>query len=118
MVTSLEQSKHLAELGYSTSRVDMYWHPGYMNVPDQLKRYRYKNVAAYSLGTLLDSIPQTILNDEGEEYTFQMGKDDDFTYVFGYDADNNSRIVEFVSEDALDAAYEIVCWLLENKYIK
>lgn len=123
--TTIEQSKKLLELGFDPNTADMHWwithHSHYAGL-GWSEEFRKKTGSAcqpaWSLSALLDEIPQSVITDNGDEYTLQMGKDDDLTYVFGYYCEYTAtNVVEFVSQEAVEAAYELICWLLENKYV-
>lgn len=122
-VTTIEQSKHLLKLGFNKATADMRYdgtgdRVGYGRHLVASAPYKDDNIPAWSLAVLLDEIPKTVITDDGDEYTLQMGKDDDLTYVFGYYCEyTTTNVVEFVSQEAVEAAYELICWLLENKYI-
>lgn len=111
-VTTIEQSKRLLELGFNEATADF---SRYLVASNPNKKNK---IPAWSLSALLDEIPQSVITDNNDEYTLQMGKEDDLTYVFGYYCEYTAtNVVEFVSQEAIEAAYELICWLLENKYI-
>lgn len=124
--TSIEQSKKLMELGINVNTADMrygYIAPyefsdrifdgGYDEVP-YLKDFLRKNpnfseneydgeLPAWSLSALLEIIRN---HDRHELYLYEGG------YYF--------ECGEFMTEsyfNPIDAAFEMVCWLLENKMI-
>lgn len=118
--TLIEQSKRLVELGIDLNTADMYYfldptpigniyhlHPiqvdiGIRSIPNYLEG----DIPAWSLTALLGLIPNLILD---------KSKDD--TWACSYFDKNNHFKNDIYSDNPLDATYEMVVWLLENKYI-
>lgn len=121
IATTIEQSKRLIKLGIDATTADMVYsslHTDYPWVWVGKPLLEIGDIPAWSLSALLDQLPKSIITDEGDEYELTMNKEDDLTYAFGYCSTwNNSNIVEFISQEAVEAAYELLCWLLENTYI-
>ena len=122
--TSKEQSKKLIELGIDVNTANMFWLDGVPGIyPPRLvscyKRGMTNGTPAWSLSALLNLKPETIVPDNSSHQVYQMD-------VYNYDG---LRICEYVGEidrDSLvgfekkwfiDAAFEMVCWLKENKKI-
>ena len=111
--TSLEQSKKLIELGIDVNTGDMCYCPimnidlgkneGYLKVPEcypfsEVKDSLAPYLPAWSLTALLDIIPN-----------WTMDKTDKVNLTC-----NSYYHCESFYEDPVDAAFEMVCWLLEN----
>ena len=119
--TSIEQSKKLLEIGIDVNTADMYW---WYNTEE--KRYEASlidyafisdmDIPAWSLSALLSIIPKHI----GDSvFRMDMGETD----INLWFDDLSSRTVDEIlpditKENFVDAAFEMICWLLENGYIK
>lgn len=139
--TSIEQSKKLLELGLSPESADMF----YNEEPDEtyLKdivdtKYpmilregyirfleEYGVFPCWSLGALLEVMP--IIKKGIDEYLpyfikgseIWKGKIQSFWYCsYVLLDDSNTELTTFKTSTAVEAAYSMVAWLLENGYIK
>ena len=121
--TSLEQSKKLLELGIDINTADMFWDTLFAKKPEaQVDNYHFideyddeHRVPAWSLSALLGLMPKL--------YEFENDPDDGGcqpNLCKGWD--NNQWHIVYRSsiyitewyDDPIDAAFEMVCWLLEN----
>ena len=136
IATTLEQSKKLAELGIDTSTADMTlekvshgltqdstWELT-VGLDTAIKEnlFSYRNgyvVPAWSLSALLELMP------EKEEYEWSLSKggyngkgeyNEDYFISFETDGDDGIFHCESAS-NMIDAAFEMIMWLKENKYI-
>lgn len=141
--TTIEQSKHLIELGLSAETADKYYkyvmpksdklhhvptlgepveslkwyNRGYtiggLNKPLSLEEFC---VPCWSLGALLDVMPKL----PRVEFNLVLpGVDGEPPYVAFDDCRENHQVhLNFEGSTPLEAAYNTVCWLLENGYIK
>ncbi len=114
--TSIKQGKHLLELGIDPDTADMYYFqnidPDYFP-PDREwysapcakdSRFDIKyDVPAWTLNTLLKLIPG-----------YNLKSNDNGFFV----TSNRFNYITAVCITEIDAAYEMVCWLLERNYIK
>lgn len=147
IVTTFDKSKHLLELGLDPDSADMYY-TGHRSIhnPKEIEytqepRVRTKFVSfdrlevffpAWSLSALLEVMPITITKD-GMEYKLKVFPSGLFSthsdtskwtlQYCGIDYSYKSRdkypiLVKVTQHDLIFAAYEMVCWLLENKLIK
>ena len=108
--TTLEQSIHLLELGLSPESAD--------------KRFPYINfngvkadpMLYWSLGALLDVMPKL----PRVEFNLVLpGVDGEPPYIAFDDCRENHQVhLNFEGKTPLEAAYNTVCWLLEQGYIK
>ena len=111
--TSIEQSKKLLELGIDITTADMWWNigiggysgPSCVSVSDV-------DIPAWSLSALLELIPESI-NDYTNNFSQLEITKKSISYVY---ADGRLRI-GYLKSNLLDAAFEIVCWLLTNKLL-
>lgn len=101
--TSEEQSQKLIELGIDVNTADMYYDVnsyGIQGKPEvAVGKVWSKDIPAWSLSALLGLIPN-----------WTMDKTDKVNLTC-----NPYYHCESCYEDLVDAAFEIVCWLLENK---
>lgn len=133
--TSLEQSKKLVELGIDVDTADMrygyiapyeysdrMYEGGYDEVPYP-KDFLKKNpnfsendydgeFPAWSLSALLELIPTSI-----DEYTKDFSQLELTKCSVSYVYANGNLREGFLKDNFLDAAFEMVCWLLESHYI-
>lgn len=130
--TSIEQSKHLLDLGMSPASADMKWRNGKVDnlihyaVPFPLEEFELcnleKDAPCWSLGALLDIMPKTITDEYDSTgclgmCVFHNSSWGWVVYYSNADADCSS-IHEEQGKTLLKAAYNMVCWLLEQGYIK
>ena len=113
-VLSVEQMKHLQELGLDTSDGSMCfeWNESdsdnmVVTSPDADTNYDYCRTT-YTLQDILDKLPCFI----GKEVLTIQKLADSYTclYMEPY------KITE--SKELIDAAYEMLCWCIENGYVK
>jgi len=121
--TDIEQSKKLIELGLTTDTADMCWIRYKVNdiwkeecvvIDGTLDE---DDVYAWSLSALLNLIPVTFFADSQENYSFCMDKNVNFYNLYYRDDSTGCYLKDSdVNKDNLiDAAYEMVVWLLKNK---
>ena len=124
--TSIEQSKKLIELGIDVNTADMVY-----CIELYKEGWKYSNEAypidgtlegddipAWSLSALLELIPP-YLGEFSEGIDFGFGKAMNgkwySAHYLQYLQDDNMKSVKTVTGDtAVDAAFEMVCWLKEN----
>lgn len=119
IATTIEQSKRLLELGLDPKTADMVWvryaAGGYrLEVlhRELFERIMETDIAAWSLSALFDVMPKEetpyiqYLNEppfDKEEYRWECG-----LYDF----------IGSPGSSPIEAAFQMVCWLLENGYIE
>jgi hypothetical protein len=126
--TNIDQSKKLVELGIDVKTADMYWW-------DSSKRYYIEamddgdfneaegHIPAWSLSALLNLMPSYLFEFERgidlNIYPDLNGKGWHCIYmpnnIYNMPKDKFRQITS--NDNPLDAAYEMVVWLLENNYI-
>ena len=127
-VLNVLQMQHLQELGLKLKDAMIYWskpHKGvicrcgndwFLSFADDKTRKFFEVIPAYTLQDVLDALPDFI-----DEYCLVI----DMSFgVIRYDnlKRKDSPILKetyFNNEDKciIDAAYEMLCWVLTNKYI-
>lgn len=137
--TDLEQSRKLVELGLDTTTADMYFEPsvGFRTEPSEIKvgdiKYAHpRSVPAWSLSALLELMPLEIYDKQysnkmpGSFRTFEFVVNTNLRqinrYKIGYHLVSVREFGKYLKEcggnTLLDAAFEMVVWLLEKGYIK
>ena len=126
--TLQEQSQKLIELGINLSTADMFWDTLFAKKPKaQVNNHHFideyddeHRVPAWSLSALEGLMPFHIIENNNRFGFYQVkgfNKQGE-TYRFGYKTNNDSFLFETSwYNDVIDAAFEMVCWLKENKKI-
>ena len=117
--TTIEQSKKLLELGLNPKSADMYYLSQGMD--DSGKKYysldvdegynddiSERDIPCWSLAALLQVMPIV------DEHTYHICG----TLNGGALCEHGCTSVMFQEDTIIDACFEMVCWLLENGYIK
>ena len=122
--TSIEQSQKLMKLGLDINTADMYW--------EQIDQTFVPNVIlikgveheylAWSLSALLELIPLHINIRIFEDGTFGFSKAaNEEAYIAYYTKYYENGFPAFlktiIGNTAIDAVFEMICWLLKNKKI-
>lgn len=129
-VLSIEQMKHLQELGLDTSDASMHWQylptaDAIINGTDEIEEEPCLFVSqpnmkheypAYTLQDILDKLPKRI---ETEDYEFELYiyYHENGVSVF-YDDGDITQLAFFSKPTLLESAYEMLCWCIENGYVK
>lgn len=130
--TNIQQSEKLVRLGLDPATSDMWW------IDDQLvaKSDKFDVPSndeettvhcAWSLSALLEVMPKVIVHDM-EKHVLCLKYAEGvapFMYYVVESGRNKGKLIRFDNGrcvpdayDALDAAYKMVCWLLEQGFIK
>ena len=117
--TSIEQSQKLIELGIDVNTADMYYFIA-DNLKQQEMNYAIRigtpivktDIPAWSLTALLELMPT---DDKKDEYYVATESHSDYHTVCYRNCWDGCIHSEYSEESLLDAAFEMVCWLLENK---
>lgn len=116
IATTIEQSRHLLELvklGLDSKTADMVWRyvtSGCYRL-EVLRATNEKDIPAWSLSALLEAMP----SEESKWCTLMHAQG---FYWCTFEKSDGTIIKEFCSNNYTDAAYEMVCWLLEQGLIK
>lgn len=128
-ILSIEQMKHLQDLGlkineascaYSrhipTDRTEVVW--GY---EEDTNDVMFDTIPAFTLQDILEILPSLIAEDWGIVYNLkieQLSEDGIKEWNIGYcTIDYSEYIASYTSTSIIDAAYNILCWCIENEYI-
>lgn len=122
--TSIEQSKKLIELGLDVNTADMFWDLLDGDEPDEKIPNCYWDrfditinefVPAWSLSALIELIPDKIsINNESYYLSFTK-KSVEFRGPITWDG---QKAKSFEMDNILDAAFEMVCWVINNGHLK
>lgn len=118
-VLSIEQMKHLQELGVDTSDASMCWVAGEdadevewnLIIPNNfLLPY---NIPTYTIGDLIEKLPKSIDLGFGE-YDLELSIKGEYVEV-QYESDYDDWTPFFCSNLSLiESLYSILCWVAEN----
>ena len=120
-VLSIEQMKHLQELGVDTSDASMCWVTGEDTSTDEeewnlcipnnfLMPY---NIPTYTIGDLIEKLPKSIDLGFGE-YDLELSIKGEYVEV-QYENDYDDYTPFFCANLSLiESLYRILCWLAEN----
>ena len=120
-VLSIEQMNQLKELGVDVKPKG----ECLMYTSDSSDNYYLKygestcedDVAAFSLQDLIELLPKRLMSDFGDADLIIQPNRDATVYVISYEP-KNDIIAWFYDENILDAAYQMLIWVIENGYLK
>lgn len=130
-VLSIEQMKHLKELGLDTSDGSMHWQflptaDSIINGTDEIEKEPCLFVSqpnmeheypAYTLQDILGKLPRHI-NDFGTKNKLHIELTFAGSWCISYQIGICEPFVFKLSGNLLDAAYDMLCWCIENGYVK
>ena len=128
---TIEQMQHLQELGLDTSnasaeyyrmskKMDWFLVFGCRSKEELLDAE--ENIPAYTLVDIIEMLPSYI-HISGKNYWLEIDKENEVGTIDEYAVQyliNSEKILHRVrkTENLIDAAYSMLCWCLENKYIE
>ena len=120
--TDLEQSNKFIELGIDMNTADFMWEYNpdketYWNKPTIIPIDNYifiNDIPAWSLSALIGLMPT---DDKKDEYYVDTESHSNYHTVSYRNCWDGCIHSEYSEESLLDAAFEMVCWLLENKKV-
>ena len=128
-VLSIEQMKHLQELGLDTSDASMCWCRAisYKSATWELEIYEYvinqkldsnfwETTTTYTLQDILDKLP-TLIIISSDFYKICIEPSCGYWDIYYYKSDA-TELISKKSENIIDAAYDMLCWCIEKGYIK
>ena len=135
-VLSIEQMKHLQELGVDTSDASMYWVRAKRitgkqrnNVLDnEMGKWRLslsknivhsvdwavESVPTYTIGDIIEKLPKNIDSWNDNRLVIEGDENTDYWYVVYKNRYEDSETEYFDSENLLTALYNLLCWVAEN----
>lgn len=129
-VLSIDQMKHLQELGLDMSDASMCWCLFWGNKKEKWELEIYEDVInqkrdspfweiipSYTLQDILDKLPKEIKTST-DTYWLTVSYGCDVWCIYYSMSVGFDYYKEFKSESLLDTAYEMLCWCIENGYVK
>lgn len=129
-VLDIQQMQHLKELGVDTSKAMMCYRRRtrdwkgeskvgrwslVINQPIIVSNFEtYEDIPAFTLQDILDLLPATV----DDNYRLYIDKGLALWTVGYVDAVSEEIYEDFRERDLIDAAYEMLRWVLTNKYIQ
>ena len=139
--TTIEQSQKLIELGLSPETADMYYqkvipksnktehnpkagnpvealmwyNKGYATFNKAPLKLEEHCIPAWSLSALLELVPKEINMGTATNYHFSLWPTYDNTWIAIYETAGHYVMEMYEKQTALEAVYEMVVWLIENK---
>ena len=128
----LHQMRHLQEMGLKLKETMLYWvvyevghennfvttNENAMEVIDE----SCGMLPAYTLQDVLDALPRFVIDEEGNKYYLQiemMNTDfDDWRVSYKSVGQDESPLGYFQAFQLIDAAYELLVWCIENKFVE
>ena len=114
--TDIKQSQRLIELGIDINTADMYyqWYSETASALHVGKGSKKLNAdcPAWSLSALMKLMPDEISIDNETYYLYFTKKCAEFGGPITWDG---QKTKSFKMDNILDSAFEMICWLLENK---
>lgn len=131
LVLSVEQMKYLRELGLNTSDASMCYCCFYGNIEEEWELEIYEDVInqkrdstfldivpTYTFQEIIELLPKEIKTVTDTYYLTISTYDCDIWSIYYSMSDEFDYYKEFKSDSLIDAAYEMLCWCIENGYIK
>ena len=131
LVLSVEQMKYLRELGLNTSDASMCYCCFYGNIEEEweleidedvINQKRDSTfldiVPTYTFQEIIELLPKEIKTVTDTYYLTISTYDCDVWSIYYSMSDEFDYYKEFKSDSLIDAAYEMLCWCIENGYIK
>lgn len=119
--TSIKQSKKLIKLGIDVNTADMFWHRKLigthsLRIGNTMSKL---DTPAWSLSALLELIPSYIGEfKNGIDFEFSKAMNNKKWYSAHYIKFSDKGLANFdktiTGDTAVDAAFEMICWLKEN----
>lgn len=128
-VLSIEQMKHLQELELDTSDASMTWmlYPYEENKQPKFNLRKWNTfkepfrkqhcISAFTLQDILDKLPHYINPVPSKQILFAWMLERD-TIAYRNVENVNDCLKHFTDASLIDAVYEMLCWCVENGYIK
>lgn len=128
-VLDAQQMQHLQELGLELKETMLYWvvyEVGHENNFVTTKENAMEVIdescgmlPAYTLQDVLDALPEKITH-KHKDYLIEIWKRDGEWYI-GYlffDVDDVVHLHDETNKSFIDAAYSLLCWAIENKFVE
>ena len=124
---SIEQMQHLQELGLDTSKASMCWiktpngrdltfNDEWVNFEESI----LDPVLAYTLQDVLDALPKDISKDGCTWYASLYIDFENNRIAYGNTDRYGFEVYHeiMIEKDLIDAAYSMLCWAIDNKFVE
>lgn len=128
-VLDAQQMQHLQELGLELKETMLYWvvyevghENNFVTTKDNAMEVIDEScgmLPAYTLQDVLDALPEKITH-KHKDYLIEIWKRDGEWYI-GYlffDVDDVVHLHDETNKSFIDAAYSLLCWAIENKFVE
>lgn len=122
--TTIEQSKKLLELGLNPETADMWWTPLNWQLTEYYVEVKQDGIGTpknpipcWSLGALLEMMPTSIEEVKDHKVDLILGHPKDKWCLAYFDWTGLQQGHSTTGDTPLEAAYNMVVWLLENGYL-
>lgn len=133
-VLDIKQMQHLQELGLELGETLLYWARETNTQPRAANHYgkwvlvkgkgqasvgmtRWEYVPAYTLQEVLDALPSTVLHDR-QIYELDINMCNESIEYMKTSINDVLVGLRFTQISLIDAAYSMLCWCIENRYVK
>ena len=124
-VLDVQQMQHLQELGMKMDYDTLYRYVKFEDTDWLLKPFSDLNIIgisckyipAYTLQDVLDAIPTTILHDK-RIYELDINMCNESIEYVKTSVDDVLVGLRFTQLQLIDAAYSMLCWAIENKFVE
>lgn len=133
-VLDIKQMQHLQELGLELGETLLYWAREIETQPRAANHYgkwiivkgkgqasvgmtRWEYVPAYTLQEVLDALPSTVLHDR-QIYELDINMCNESIEYIKTSINDVLVGLRFAQISLIDAAYSMLCWCIENGYVK
>ena len=125
-VLSIEQMKHLQELGVDTSDASLAWYMSpnanqwKIKIKDKFAHEMLRRISperyipTYTTGDLIEKLPKHINGRNDNRLVIDGDEDADYWYVVYKNRYEHSETEYFDSENLLTALYNLLCWVAET----
>ena len=126
-VLDVQQMQHLQELGLDTSNASMCWiktpngrdltfNDEWMNLEESI----LDPVLAYTLQDVLDALPKEISKDGCTWYASLYIDFENNRIAYGNTDRYGFEVYHeiMIEKDLIDAAYSMLCWCIDNKFVE
>ena len=125
----VQQMQHLQELGLDTSNASASWYKPdmdtkYMSMFGHLKQEELmgneESIPAYTLQDVLDALPKDISKDGCTWYASLYIDFENNRIAYGNTDRYGFEIYHeiMIEKDLIDAAYSMLCWAIDNKFVE
>ena len=126
-ILDVQQMQHLQELGLKLKETMMYWTNNHKEKQDWYmtrnpvgRLFADECLPAYTLQDVLDALPKDISKDGCTWYASLYIDFENNRIAYGNTDRDGFEIYHeiMIEKDLIDAAYSMLCWAIENKFVE